>query len=273
MDGQRFPGRQHGPADDHGLVAAASAREHRRAHRGATFDVLDVDVRASGNGWDALEQLKASGLVDGWHRAIRTPSGGLHLHYPGTDQRNGSLGGRHVDFRSQGGYVLLPPSLGQTKHYSRRYALIEQRTTGARPFDWQAARDLLSPPRVETSVDRAARSPTSIEQLVAHVRRQREGNRNNVLYWAANRALERGVADLEPLVRAAVAAGLPVHEAQRTVDSAARRTGQGQPLRLVKDGPGSRVPRSWSDDDGSVTSVAVADPVAHAEVRSALDHS
>ncbi|HZL03755.1 MAG TPA: bifunctional DNA primase/polymerase, partial [Cellulomonas sp.] len=58
---------------------------------------------------------------DGSDPAVLTPSGGLHLHYPGTDQRNGSLRGLHIDFRGAGGYVLLPPSLGQTKAYSRRY--------------------------------------------------------------------------------------------------------------------------------------------------------
>jgi hypothetical protein len=82
------------------------------------FDVLDVDVRADGSGWDAFHEARRAGLIDGWVRAVQTPSGGLHLHYPGTDQRSGSIRGRYLDFRGQGGYVLLPPSRGQTKTYS-----------------------------------------------------------------------------------------------------------------------------------------------------------
>ena len=40
----------------------------------------------------------------------RTPSGGLHAYFTGTSQRNGHLPGQHLDFRSAGGYVLVPPS-------------------------------------------------------------------------------------------------------------------------------------------------------------------
>jgi len=98
-----------------------------------TFDVLDVDVHPGGTGYPAYHKAKQAGLLDGWIRAVRTPSGGLHLHYPGTDQRNGTLPGHHLDFRSTGGYVLLPPSLGQCKAYSRRYELLEVRPVPGRP--------------------------------------------------------------------------------------------------------------------------------------------
>ncbi|WP_407343556.1 bifunctional DNA primase/polymerase [Pengzhenrongella phosphoraccumulans] len=40
------------------------------------FDVLDVDVRPDGTGWPAFDQAKHAGLIDGWIRAVRTPSGG-----------------------------------------------------------------------------------------------------------------------------------------------------------------------------------------------------
>ena len=74
-------------------------------------------MRPDGSGWAAFNKAQRAGLLDGWVRAVETPSGGLHLHYPGTDQRNGSLRGQHLDFRGAGGYVLLPPSLGaDTSH-------------------------------------------------------------------------------------------------------------------------------------------------------------
>lgn len=55
--------------------------------------------------------------------------------------------------------------------------------------------------------------------------RQPEGNRDNALFWAACRAAEAGVQDFEPLVTAAVSAGLSEREAARTVLSAQRTVG------------------------------------------------
>jgi len=139
----------HDATTDSAVITAWWTR-HPRANVAAptgapAFDVLDVDVRPTGSGWDALHEARAAGLVDGWVRAVQTPSGGLHLHYPGTGQRNGSIRGRHLDFRGQGGYVLLPPSLGQTKASSREYVTLDQRP-GGRPLDWAAIVQLLDPP-------------------------------------------------------------------------------------------------------------------------------
>jgi len=198
-----------------------------------TFDVLDVDVRPDGTGWDALVAVRNAGLVDGWFRTVRTPSGGLHLHYPGTDQRNGSIRGQHLDFRATGGYVLLPPSLGQTKTYSRRYHVIKITNTPTRTLDWAAVTRLLAPPPAPRPFDPTPRHTTGadpIAALAAHVARQPEGNRNNALFWAACRAAETGATDYQPLIDAATTAGLPEHQAVRTVQSAhdtvARGTGR-----------------------------------------------
>lgn len=187
-----------------------------------TFDVLDVDLRPNGSGYPAYHQAKAAGLLDGWIRAVRTPSGGLHLHYPGTEQRNGSLVGLHLDFRGAGGYVLLPPSLGQCKAYSRRYELLEVRTGPGRPLDWAAVTALLQPPTPRREPVAASRRDgvDPIPWLAAHVARQPEGNRDNALFWAACRAAENNSHDFEPLIAAAVTAGLPERQAARTVQSA-----------------------------------------------------
>jgi hypothetical protein len=183
------------------------------------IDVLDVDVRANGSGWHAFNKAKRAGLLHGWLRAVETPSGGLHMHYPGTVQRNGSIRSQHLDFRAAGGYVLLPPSLGQTKTYSRRYTVLRNRPGPGRPLDWPAIIALLEPAAP------ARQSPSSIgrntvEWLAAHVARQVEGNRDNALFWAACRAAETPAADTEPLIAAAVQAGLPEQQARRTVRSA-----------------------------------------------------
>lgn len=182
------------------------------------FDALDIDVRPTGTGWAALNRAKDAGLLDGWLRAIRTPSGGLHLHYPGTDQRNGTLPGQHLDFRGHGGYVVLPPSRVQAESYAGCYRLLSAQLGNAKSLDWAAVRRLLQPV-VPVRQPTVTRGGDPIGRLAAYLARQTEGNRDNALFWAACRAAEGG-HDAEPLVVAAVGTGLPAAQAQRTVRSA-----------------------------------------------------
>lgn len=183
------------------------------------FDALDVDVRADGAGWPAFIRAKHAGLLDGWVRAVRTPSGGLHLHYPGTDQRNGTLPGQHLDFRGAGGYVLLPPSRVQTESYTGSYRLLRSQLGNAKPLDWAAVLRLLQPV-VPVRQPAVTRRGDPIGRLAAHVAGQAEGNRDNALFWAACRAAEARVVDVRPLVDAAIQAGLLERQARRTVRSA-----------------------------------------------------
>ncbi len=165
------------------------------------FDVLDVDVRPRRQRLGRLPAGSRDRVLDGWLRAIRTPSGGLHLHYPGTDQRNGSLRDQHIDFRATGGYVLLPPSLGQTKAYSRRYELIRAVAAPGRPLDWDRVTAIVAPPippRASRQASLAASRPQRAVWLASHVARQLPGNRDNALFWAACRATEAGIEDLSP---------------------------------------------------------------------------
>jgi Bifunctional DNA primase/polymerase, N-terminal len=67
-------------------------------------DVLDVDQHGTaGNGYAAFAKLRHAHLVDGAAAYVRTPSGGLHAYFRGSDQRNGHLPVHHLDFRSRGG--------------------------------------------------------------------------------------------------------------------------------------------------------------------------
>jgi hypothetical protein len=66
-------------------------------------DVLDVDVREDGTGFAAFGRLHRDGLLDGASAYIRTPSGGLHAYFTGSEQGNGRLPRHHLDFRSKGG--------------------------------------------------------------------------------------------------------------------------------------------------------------------------
>lgn len=183
------------------------------------FDVLDVDVRADGSGWEAFHQTRRAGLIDGWLRVISTPSGGLHLHYPGTYQRNGSLRGLYLDFRGSGGYVLLPPSRVLTGTHQAPYGLACETPGPGRPIDWAAIAQLLQPAAPVRAMRSVAATIGGVDHLAAHVARQDEGNRNNALFWAACRNAEAGRTDPEPLVAAAIRAGLPEQQARRTVRS------------------------------------------------------
>jgi hypothetical protein len=188
-------------------------------------DVLDVDQHGpAGNGYAALGRLRRAGLLDGASAYVRTPSGGLHAYFTGTAQRNGHLAAHHLDFRSQGGYILAPPS----QVNDRPYQLLK--TTGHHGrLDWDAVTRLLQPGRQHQQPGSRFIPDRDLSHLARWVASQPEGNRNAGLFWAANRALEANpAADLSPLADAARQAGLGDQEINGTLDSA-RRTGQGRP--------------------------------------------
>jgi hypothetical protein len=180
-------------------------------------DVLDVDVHKDGNGFAAFNRLRRQGFLDGASAYIRTPSGGLHAYFAGSDQGNGRLPRHHLDFRSQGGYVVAPPSAVDGKHYE-----LIKRAEGQGGFDWAAVTRLLEPEPQRRHQPSEARA-TDPHRLAEWMARQHEGNRNDGLFWAANRALEGGQTDLDELADAARHVGLNEREIARTLASARRR--------------------------------------------------
>ena len=169
-------------------------------------DVLDVDVRGQRSGWPALRKLCDAGVLPPGAPLVRTPSGGLHLHFVGTDQRNGSLRGQHLDFRSVGGYVLVPPSYVDTGAYAGFYRWERRGEPDAR-LDWSAVTDLLNPlkagPGVQSLRPKPPRQEWDVDTLAAAVEREPKGNRNNLLFWAFCEALRCGY-DLRPIAEAAL---------------------------------------------------------------------
>ena len=115
-------------------------------------DVVDVDVHSTGAGFPAFEQARRAGFVEGWAWLVRTPSGGAHAYFPhGADreQRSWQVPGRHIDFRGDGGYIIVPPSCvtgddGVSRPY-RQIAIAEHHLP--RPVDAAGLRRLLDPPR------------------------------------------------------------------------------------------------------------------------------
>jgi hypothetical protein len=188
-------------------------------------DVLDVDVRGAQSGWAALRRLREAGVVTAGAPVVRTPSGGVHLYFFGTDQRSGSLPNEHLDFRSAGGYVLVPPSSVTTQTYSGDYSWVRPGMPCAR-LDWEAATALLRPsPPPQPVAHPPMHHPGrvwDVRTLAAAVEREQEGNRNRLLFWAFCEALRSGY-DLRPIAEAGVRGGQTVREVEATWRQAVRR--------------------------------------------------
>ncbi|WFE46279.1 bifunctional DNA primase/polymerase [Verrucosispora sp. WMMD1129] len=190
-------------------------------------DVLDVDTKNGLPGMALFRRVLSAGLLRGAAAIIRTPSGGLHVWFTGTDQRGGATGeGRALELKARGGYVLLPPSYVETGTYAGRYELVEHRETCA-TVDFAAIRELLEPPRPAARTWTGQMSRQRAERLAAYVSRATEGSRNKALFWAACRAAESGAGPgvYDALVDAAVRAGLPRASCLATVQSAQRTAG------------------------------------------------
>jgi Bifunctional DNA primase/polymerase, N-terminal len=210
-------------------------------------DVLDVDVRPGGSGYQALSRLRRAGLLDPPVAAVATPSGGLHLYYLGTSQPSGRLPAQHLDFKATGGYILAPPSAVGGKPYRPLPHRARGDRAAAPRLDWTAITGLLAP--AQPSI-RNVRPPGHADtaRLAAWVAHLPEGNRNAGLFWAACRAAEAGhSAALDTLAEAAQAAGLGEREIARTIDSA-RRSAQRE-IQIVPRRADHAGPRSEPDPE------------------------
>jgi len=215
------------PATPHGLQDATTDPEIiRRWFRNGrcniavatgtgSIDVVDIDVHPDKNGFAALRRIAAAGLVKDSKAVVRTPSGGAHLYFRGTQQRNGRLYDHDIDFRGDGGYVLLPPSTVN----GNSYRFEEQNWDRDAEVDWDRIKWFLTPPKpVYPEWDGGRRS---LQALVNFTATQMEGNRNSGTHWAMCRAAEARES-LEPLIQAAISNGLSEHEVRATARSAQR---------------------------------------------------
>lgn len=192
-------------------------------------DVVDVDKKGDRSGFPAWNALKQAGLVGEPQAVLSTPSGGMHAYYHGTQQRNGHLPGHLIDFRSTGGYVVTAPS----QVGGRPYAVVSKQASSA-TFDWSAARAHLDPQPQrlpQRGPQRDAGRPRDVGHLAGWLAAQAEGNRNEGLFWAANRAVEAGDTEtLGRLADAARSAGLDAREIDRTIRSAQQTSSAGRPF-------------------------------------------
>jgi Bifunctional DNA primase/polymerase, N-terminal len=223
VPGEKIPATRHGLLDattDPDKITWWWSRNPERNVAIATGtpgpDVLDVDVRKDGSGFAAFNRLRHEGVLNGASAYVRTPSGGLHAYFAGTEQSNGRLPGHHLDFRSRGGYIVAPPS----QVGGRPYELLRHQQ-GQATLNWAQVIRLLDP-QPQHRLDRSTERPADTSRLSGWVAQLPEGNRNDGLFWAANRALEAGLTDLDELAEAARLTGLDEREITRTLASARR---------------------------------------------------
>jgi Bifunctional DNA primase/polymerase, N-terminal len=167
------------------------------------------------------------------HQVI-TGGGGVHLYYrwPSDVQASQSGLSAHVDIRSnggqKGGYVLGAGSV-TTKGTYRSEGLFHY-PDQAPPWLVELCRDRPKPKPVRSGYQQPAHTG-SFSGLVTAVSSASEGNRNNVLLWAARSMCEDGATldeALDLLVAASESNGLSSRETSDTIRSAYRLQQQGR---------------------------------------------
>ncbi|WP_170177032.1 bifunctional DNA primase/polymerase [Myceligenerans xiligouense] len=189
------------------------------------WDVVDVDLHDGASGRPAFDASLARGLTSGWALVVRTPSDGLHAYYPNASEQSCWTCERaHVDFRSDGGYVVVPPSHVVYEDGSAGdYRLTVLADRPASPVDGTALRTFLDPAWAQ----RAARFPAVTagsadpERLAAWIAAHPEDGRKRRLFWAACRAVEAG-CDLDTTLMTLGNAALQVGVSARVAESAIR---------------------------------------------------
>ena len=203
------------------------------------IDVVDIDVHEGSDGYKAFRRARDAGLLSGWSMLVRTPSNGLHIYFPqeeGRDQRSWQAPNSAVDFRGDGGYVLVPPSsVRQSDGSTRSYQFRSRSPAPVAAVDAKRLRRFLAPERsrVRRLVNPRPGTRASSNRLAEWLAQRPEGSRNASLFWASCRLIEDGadVAEtISTLEGAAERAGLEAGEIERTVRSAHRAVnGPGQP--------------------------------------------
>lgn len=197
---------------------------------GSGVVVVDVDVHGPVDGRTSFRRAHTAGLAGGWGLLVRTPTGGMHAYYPatpGAEQRSWQAGAAGVDFRGDGGYIIVPPSARTIDGTTTRYEVVSVNPGPARAVDAGRLRDFLDP-RPAPSPRPGVRGPVGREdadRLAGWLARQ-DTDRNLKLFWASCRLAEGGVpiADALDAVLAAAKPDFGPREITATVRSAYRAT-------------------------------------------------
>lgn len=207
--------------------------------------VIDIDPPA---GLKTLATLDEDGLLPGTLMAMTTRDCGLHLYYayPGLKIRQGAGKlGDGVDVKSDGGYVLAPPSLNLKSGRRYMWAGDGRFDHPLTPLHPEVVERLKPPPPASdrhvfegpqaafwSDFQHAGSSPRNrMRGLLNAVLNAPNGHLNNTLIWASCRAgemvaageVDKATAE-RALLRAAEEAGHPTGSAERTIASGIGRT-------------------------------------------------
>ncbi|MDS2172397.1 bifunctional DNA primase/polymerase [Nesterenkonia sp. CL21] len=220
--------------------------------------VVDVDVHGSVNGFDAFGRAHEAGLVDGWRLLVSTPSGGMHAYYPaspGAAQRSWQAARAGIDFRGDGGYIVVPPSTVNSDSGGVSYRVRRINTSRGESLDSGQLRDFLDPRPTPAPRQTGQVRDVSAERLAGWVAGRAEGERNRGLFWAACRLAENGTPPADTfavLAPAAEHAGLTQREVSATIRSAYRTTEPGPHTSV--EGPDGALRRAPDHASGRVLS-------------------
>ena len=221
--------------------------------------VVDVDVHKV-NGYAALERTARSEVLPEPLAAVTTPTGGRHLYFPAVaehEQRSWQVGRAGIDFRGDGGYIIVPPSQRMVDGRRMQYRVESVAAGPVARLDAQRLRDFLDPrPKYTTVAAPPGGWPLDVARLASHVANRPEGERNLGLFKAACRMAEHGHSPSEALDALGLAAsqsGLGEHEITRTVGSAYRHVSTYGPRRRA---PVRQTPSGFARDESSVAASA-----------------
>ena len=201
--------------------------------------VVDIDVHKV-DGYAAYGRAERSGLLPEPLAVVTTPTGGRHLYYPADaerEQQSWQVGRAGIDFRGDGGYIIVPPSLRTIDGYPASYQVEAVAGAMVAPLAAQRLRDFLDPRPKYTPAPAPAPPggwPLDVARLASQVARRPEGERNLGLFKAACRMAEHGHSPreaLDALGPAAGQSGLGEREIIRTVGSAYRHVSTYGPRR------------------------------------------
>ena len=198
-------------------------------------DVIDFDVKHDAPGEESYHKLVSARMLLDSFLLVFTPSGGGHVYFAGTEQRrsiNASVG---VDFLSGGGFVLAPPSRIYTFEdgvvvSEDDYVVWKQREQTGATVEWQKIKDTLVPPTPAANRPYVMTTGSDSSRINGAIRRLSEagdGERNNLLHWAAKRLAECSASETDwlDLYDAAEKTGLTDrddNEITKTIKSARR---------------------------------------------------
>jgi hypothetical protein len=177
--------------------------------------VVDLDRHPGApDGIAAFRALRGSNPIPTVPFTI-TATGGLHLFFRNTEKLTNARGSlpAGIDVRGIGGFVVAPGSTWGAyswRTHSRYPRLVDVHLDITPLPDW-LLRVVRPPQQANSRQGFHCTASGGLRALCVRVLNAREGERNNVLFWAASRAREEGGSDYarSMLLEAARRIGLP----------------------------------------------------------------